>query len=157
MSGKVPFALLCCAVLAFACGPRSRNETVTTASSPRTTGVSGPADPSAPLTLSLDVNVGDGVRFELNVVNAGSKKLELVFSDGRTHDLIVLDSLGREVWRWSDGRLFTQTVQNRVLRSNDELRYDGAWKYPEPGTYTVVATLASVNFPLEQRAEIVVR
>ncbi len=153
MNGKVPLTLLCCAVLAFACGPRSHNEMETAHSTHTATS----SDPRTPLTPSLDINVGDGVRFAFHVTNAGSKKLELQFSDGRTHDVIVLDSLGREVWRWSEGRLFTQAVQNRVLRSSDSLRYEESWNDARPGTYTVVATLASVNFPVEQRAEFVVR
>jgi hypothetical protein len=154
MNGKVPIALLCCAALAYACGPRSRNETETARSATQAT-LSD--DPRTPLSPTLDVKVDDDVRFAFNVTNAGSKKIELQFPDGRTHEVIVLDSLGREVWRWSEGRLFTQAVQNRVLRSSDSLRYEESWRDARPGTYTVVATLASVNFPVEQRAEFVVR
>lgn len=69
----------------------------------------------------------------------------------------MLDSLGREVWRWSDGRLFTQAAENRVLPSSDALRFEESWANARPGTYTVIATLASVNFPVEQRAEFMVR
>ncbi|MEX2182118.1 MAG: BsuPI-related putative proteinase inhibitor [Gemmatimonadaceae bacterium] len=154
MREKVPFALLCVAILAFACGPRQRNESATSRSSDRPT-VTAPAD--APLTPSLDIKVGDGVRFAFNVTNDGAKKIEVLFPDGRTHEVLVLDSLGREVWRWSEGRLFTQAVQNRVLRSSDSLRFEESWANARPGSYTVIATLASVNFPVEQRAEFVVR
>ena len=97
------------------------------------------------------------MRFAFTVTNASTKKLEVVFLDGRTHDLIVLDSLGREVWRWSEGRLFTQSVQNRVLRASDTILFDESWRAPSPGSYTAVATLASANFPVEQRQAFVVR
>lgn len=110
-----------------------------------------------PLAPSLNVSVTDDVRFAFEVANEGAKKLELLFPDGRTHDVIVLDSLGREVWRWSEGRLFTQSVQNRVLRASDSIRFEEAWKDARPGSYTAVATLASVNFPLEHRVEFTVR
>ncbi|MBK7908622.1 MAG: hypothetical protein IPJ78_19010 [Gemmatimonadetes bacterium] len=74
------------------------------------------------------VRVEEEVHFDFAVVNGGKKKLEVDFADGRTHDLVVLDSLGREVWRWSEGRLFTQAMQNRVLRASDALRFDEEWE-----------------------------
>ncbi len=150
MISKVPVTLLASAVLAFACGPRARNEP--TDEAPRAVRV----DPSSPLAASLDVRVGEAVTFDFAVENAGKKKLEVNFADGRTHDLVVLDSLGREVWRWSEGRLFTQAMQNKVLRTSEALRYEETWEAPAPGRYVAVATLASRNYPRETRQEFVV-
>ena len=148
MNGKVPITLLCSAALAFACGPRARSESAITRSEPtRATSASA----SSPLAPSLDVIIDDDVRFAFEVTNAGTKKLELTFADGRTHDLVVLDSLGREVWRWSDGRIFTQSMQNRVLRTSDQLRYEEAWGAPSPGRYVAVATLASTSVAMKRR------
>lgn len=154
MKEKVPFTLVCVAVLAFACGPRSRSESATTRSGHNTSRV---AEARTPLTPTLNVTVDNGVRFAFTVTNESTKKLEVLFPDGRTHDVIVLDSLGREVWRWSEGRLFTQSVQNRVLRSSDTILFDESWRGAAPGSYTAVATLASANFPVEQRQAFVVR
>ncbi len=155
MNGKVSLTLLASAVLAFACGPRARNET---ASSPSEEArrVATP-DANSPLATSLDIAVDDAVRFDFAIVNASKRKLEVNFADGRTHDLVVLDAAGREVWRWSEGKLFTQSVQNRVLRASDALRFEEQWKDPAPGTYVAVATLVSENFPVERRVEFTVR
>jgi hypothetical protein len=68
----------------------------------------------------------------------------------------VLDSLGREVWRWSDGRLFTQAMQNHVMRTADLMEYEEVWRTPAPGRYVAVATLASKNYPVERRVEFTV-
>lgn len=155
MNEKVPFALLCTAVLAFACGPRPNGESVTDRS---TTARRTPANVArTPLSPSLDVNVEDGVRFAFAVTNDGARKLEVLFPDGRTHDVVVLDTLGREVWRWSDGRLFTQAVQAKVVRASDTLRFTEAWRDAQPGSYVAVATLASRNYPVEQRVAFTVR
>jgi hypothetical protein len=154
MNEKVPFTLACVAVLAFACGPRSGTRESATANAP-TRSVS--VDPRAPLTPALDISVDDDVRFAFSVTNAGSKRLEVRFPSGRTHDVVVLDSLGREVWRWSEGRLFTQAVQNRVVRASDVLSFEEEWKDAAPGRYTAVVSLASNNYPVEHRAEFVVR
>ena len=159
MNGKVPITLLCFAVLAFACGPRSHSEGTATASDTRraTTTTTTTTTTSSPLAPSLDVSVGDRVRFSFHVLNAGKKKLEVNFPDGQTHEVVVLDTLGREVWRWSDGRLFTQAMQNKVLRTSDQLQYEEVWRDPAPGTYVAIARLASLNYPVEQRVEFTVR
>ncbi len=154
MNGKLPLTLLCVAALTFACGPRHRNEAST---GTRATTTHAASESDLPLAPSLAVDVNDDVRFEFQVVNASDSKLEVKFADGRTHDLVVFDTLGNEVWRWSDGRLFTQAMQNKVLRTDDSLRYDGSWSDAPPGHYIAVATLSSANFPIERRVEFTVR
>lgn len=153
MNGKLPISLLCVAALAFACGPRPRTDATGSTSARRGEVATARNANGSPLTPSLDISVERGVRFAFEIVNEGSKKLELNFPNGLTHDVVVLDSIGREVWRWSEGRLFTQAMQNRVLRTSDSLRFVEAWKDPQPGRYVAVATLASANYPVERRVE----
>lgn len=148
MPSRLIPALLLAAALAFACGPRSRaNETAARAPKAST------LEPGAPpLTSDLDVRIGEQIRFALRVTNQAAKRLELTFPSGQTHDIVVLDTIGREVWRWSAGRMFTQALQNRVLDRSETASYDGAWS-PEAqhGTFTAVVSLRSENHPLEQR------
>ncbi len=150
MISKVPLTLLCSAVLAYACGPRARNEAISR-DEPARTRIEG-----SPLATSFDVSVDGEVKFAFAITNAGKKKLEVNFADGRTHDVVVLDSLGREVWRWSEGRMFTQAMQNRVLRQSDVLEYEESWEPTAPGRYVAVATLVSANYPATERREFVV-
>jgi hypothetical protein len=155
MKGRIIFGLVCAAVLAFACGPRpSTGESAGVARAARAHASSqtGPA-----LVSSLAVVVKKGVAMSFRVVNEGSKRLEVNFPSGQTHDVVVVDSLGREVWRWSAGRMFTQSLQNKVLHASDTLDYDAVWENAPAGKYTAIATLASENFPMERRAEFVVR
>ena len=96
------------------------------------------------------------VRFALDVKNVGNKHAELDFPSGQSYDFIVVDSIGREVWRWANGRMFTQSVQNKQLGAGESMRIAEAWT-PQAGRYTAIATLNSSNYPVEQRAEFVVR
>jgi len=143
--------LLLVVALAYACGPRARS-----AEPERRAPVSGP-----PVAAELDVNVGDAVDFAFRVTNNEGRKLELVFPSGQTHELVVTDSIGREVWRWSDGRMFTQSLQNRVLESSATLTWEATWRpegvRPPPGTYIATVSLLSENKPLEQRVAFNVR
>jgi hypothetical protein len=99
----------------------------------------------------LDVTVGETVEFNLHVTNSSPKRVELRFPNGKTHDVAVLDAQGREVWRWSEGRMFTQAMQNKVLGASDTLTFSETWHPQAAGSYTAVASLLSENFPVEQR------
>lgn len=105
------------------------------------------------IASSLEVKVGDDVKFSFHVTNRSAKRVELRFPSGQTHDLVVLDPMGREVWRWSRGRMFTQSMQNKMLGASDTLTFTESWRPERPGTYTAVALLLSQNHPVEQRAE----
>ena len=153
MRDKFPFTLVCIAVLAFACGPRPRGDGTADRTEVKR---SAAVDARAPLAPSLEVAVNEGVQFNFDVTNAGARKVELLFNDGRTHDIVVIDSIGREVWRWSDGRMFTQTVQSKVLRVSDTMSFAESWTDAQPGSYIAVATLPSRNYPVEHRVAFVV-
>jgi len=105
---------------------------------------------------SLNVGVSDDVSFAFTVVNHSGKKIELVFPNGQTHDVAVFDSTGREVWRWSEGRMFTQSLQTKLLTHGAQLTYDERWENAPAGRYTAVARLNSEAHPLEARSEFVV-
>ena len=96
----------------------------------------------------------DGIRFALTLRNESKKHIELSFPNGQTHEFVVVDSVGRELWRWSATRLFTQAVQNKLLSGGETMRVSEQWPHPtQRGKYTVIASLNSTNFPVQQRAE----
>ncbi len=116
------------------------------------------AQRSAALASSLAVNVADGVRFTLNVRNNSRRMVELKFPNGKTHDFYVLDENGREVWRWSRGRMFTQMLQNKLIKSKDNAVFADRWSASNAhGKFTAVAVLASVNHPVEERVQFALR
>ncbi|HVZ49128.1 MAG TPA: BsuPI-related putative proteinase inhibitor [Gemmatimonadaceae bacterium] len=153
MKAPVVLGLASLGVLAFACAPRARGGDANDSAKAVTARRQPPRIESA---LNVDVGNVHDVRFAFSVTNAGGGKVEMNFPSGKTHDVVVLDSLGRQVWRWSDGRMFTQLLQNKVLRSADTLDFDGHWQNPPRGRYVAVAMLASNNFPIEQRTAFVV-
>ncbi len=104
------------------------------------------------IASSFDVRLDREVNFAFHVTNNAERRLELTFPSGQTYDIVVQDVVGREVWRWSEGRLFTQALQNHILESNETLSYEAAWNPSTAhGTFVAVASLRSENHPLEQR------
>lgn len=108
-----------------------------------------------PLEGDLDVRVGASVEFVFTVANTDPAPRELEFASGRAADFVVLAD-DEPIWRWSDGRLFTQALERVTLAPGESVVHDGAWSDPEPGSYVVVASLAATNADVEARAEFAV-
>ena len=146
MRSRLLLAVLAVGIVAFACGPRSHSSETTSVPP------SMVRQENSPLATSLNVVVDDGVRLAFNVMNASAKKIELEFPSGQTHEFVVLDESGREVWRWSEGHMFTQALQTKMLDAGETIGYDDRWR-PEGlhGSFTAVATLNSSSHPVETR------
>src|ERR1035437_4489269 len=98
MKGRVTFGLLCAAALAFACGPHASTGDYAGAIRTSRTLRARSSAPNGPALLSrLDVVVKNGVAMDFRVMNSGTKRLEVNFPSGQTHEVVVVDSLGREV------------------------------------------------------------
>jgi hypothetical protein len=151
LSSRLIVALLGAGALALACGPHVAS--TDSDANAETPGNVQP-DPDTPLASSLDVSVNNEVTFTLHVTNTSGKHVELTFPSGQTHEFVVLDSIGREVWRWSSGRLFTQAIQNKLLGSRESAKYEETWDPTKAaGKFTAVARLNSTNYPVEERVE----
>jgi len=107
---------------------------------------------------SFAVNVRNGVHFTLDVRNNTKRMVELRFPNGMTHDFVVFDEMGKEVWRWSSGRMFTQSLQNKLIKSNDSAVFADQWNASNAhGKFTAVAILQSENHPVEEKVEFALR
>lgn len=104
------------------------------------------------LATSLNVSVKDGVTLAFHVTNTTSQQVELDFRSGQTYDFVVVDSVGKELWRWSEGRMFTQALQNKLLRPRETLTFEERWTSPpRSGTFTALGSLTSNNHPVSER------
>ncbi len=104
-----------------------------------------------PLAHEVDVAIGDAVTFALTLTNTTEKRLEVAFPDGFTHDVTVFDATGAEVWRWSNGRLFTQSLRTRMLGGSERYVVSERWKPAgRRGNFTAVVELRSSNFPVSE-------
>jgi hypothetical protein len=123
--------------------------------SARTTPVRGRRSMDGKLVPSLNVaRIGEEVRFTFNVANAGTRRVEVKFPSGQTHDIVVLDSAGRELWRWAQGRMFTEARQYRAIGGGDSLILKHGWDPSSAsGKLVAVAMLKSTNYPIEHRVE----
>jgi len=175
MSSRFLIPLLCVGAVAFACSsPRTNSEVSTrqiaSASAEQTASTSaairqqGEARAAiktqkSPVSAQIYVRRNDSrVQFALRVVNTSKKRVEITFPSGQTYDFVVLDSAGREMWRWGSDRMFTQALRNKLLAAGEALDFEETLRSGPlpPGRYTARATLTSANFPLMDEAEFLV-
>jgi len=160
MNTRLLISLLCAGAVALACGSLTRHDAPAThvaashVATPKH--VAHNAAPSAAPNVNgnFAVNVEPhALHFALKLTNDGKKHVELSFPSGQQYDFAVLDSVGREVYRWGAGRMFTQSVQNKLIEGEDTMHIDERAELTLPhGKYIAVATLRSSNFPISQRS-----
>jgi hypothetical protein len=152
MDNRLILPLLCAASVAFAAVPFSHDE--------KPIAAKHAGEKSAPLVTTFDItrpkNDADRLRFTLNVRNNTSKMLELRFPDGQTHDFVVKDFTGKEIWRWSEGRMFTSAMRSETLKGKGHTIFAESWDMKgQHGAFTAVAVLKSDNFPVETTVQFV--
>ena len=80
--------------------------------------------------------------------------VELRFPSGKTHEFIVQDASGKEVWRLSKSRMYTQGLQNKLVKAKDVATFSEEWDHKNlAGKFTAIAVLPSDNHPIEERVE----
>jgi len=172
MNPRLLIPMLCVGAVVFACGPRARNEAATpkrdsaaprlasaTTAKKNTTTPSADADAKPSVNAHLYVHTGaSSLRIAMQVVNSSKRRIELTFPSGQTYDFVILDSLGREMWQWSAGRMFTQALRNKVLKVGETMELEETWHAPTlaPGRYLARGVLTSENFPLVETTEFTV-
>ncbi|MCG0238555.1 MAG: BsuPI-related putative proteinase inhibitor [Firmicutes bacterium] len=98
-----------------------------------------PKKASLRFTLTVDRDRNPG-RAKLTVANPGKEPVTIRFSSSRQYDFVLRDEKGKEVWRWSQDRLFAQPVTDARLNAGAVLTYESDLPQNLPaGTYTLEA------------------
>ena len=153
MDNRLILPLLCAASVAFAAAPFSHDEKPVASARHRA------EEKAAPIVTTFDITrpSADKLHFTLSVRNNTSKMLELRFPDGQTHDFVVKDFAGKEIWRWSQGRMFTSAMRSETLKGKGATTFEESWNPKgEHGSFTAVALLRSNNFPVETTVQFVI-
>jgi len=155
-TSRYVIALLGAAALVYACGPRGPHAPESAAAQQQEQPKRHKrhaGEPSVAPALAVQP-AGDGVALALRLENTTDRKVDLIFPSGRTHDFVVLDSAGAEVWRWSRSRMFTAALQSRTIGAGQSIEFAERWRPAGAhGRFTAVAVLASENFPFERRVD----
>lgn len=94
-----------------------------------------------PLDATLTAETDGDVAFSFRIVNDGTSAIDLTFRSGKRADVVVRDTTGAEVWRWSEGRAFTQALARTTVRPGEQIEQSFSWTDPPPGSYVATGTL----------------
>jgi hypothetical protein len=89
----------------------------------------------------------------LTATNTGSEPVELTFSDGQTIEAVA-EHGGQEIWRYSDGRMFTQALRTETLAPGEQVVESVTWSQPPAGGYDVRAWLCADGVDCEATATV---
>ena len=90
-----------------------------------------PAEPRLKLDLFADkaiYHLREPVKMTLIVTNEGPQTISAVYSSSQSFDLAVFDQDRKEVWRWSNDKVFAQMLRPFTLPPGKEVRFSAAWK-----------------------------
>lgn len=83
----------------------------------------------------------------ITIENSGSQAFDLNFASGQQFEAVIRNEAREEVWRWSDGKAFTQATTSVVVDGVHVWAFDvrlGDDEQPwAPGTYTLEAELVN--------------
>ena len=104
---------------------------------------------------SSTINRGAPLGVTIMLANNTGEDLELKFNTGQKYDLI-LERHGREAWRLSEGRGYTQAIQRETLADRDHLIFT---EVIEPdirrGRYNLIAEITNAEKNIEKQSIII--
>jgi hypothetical protein len=112
----------------------------------------------AQLSTIVASTAASEVSLTLTVKNPNAQPIDVTFPSGQKYDFVVTDSLtGKDVWRWSAGRAFTQSLETRTVPPNGALTFTEKWTPPAKGLYLAHGFLVSTSHRAEAYASVIVR
>ena len=113
--------------------------------------------PSDQLPATLTAAVGASVSLTLTVSNPTSSPMQVTYASGQRYDFAVTDSTtGLEVWRWSMGKGFTQSVGTETIPAGGSVTYTESWTPPKRGLYLAHGYLTSTSHRADAYASVVI-
>lgn len=103
--------------------------------------------------MTLDCTIAasqtDGeLSITLTATNSGEEPVDLTFPSGQTIEAVV-EHGGQEIWRYSDGQMFTQALRTETLAPGEQLAESITWSQPPAGGYDVRAWLCANDIDCE--------
>lgn len=122
------------------------------------------ADEAPPgLSVSLDTDrtsyqPGQPVRFTLTLTNRTAKPVRLAFRSGQRFDLTIQDRKGAVVWRWAEGKMFTQALAEETVGAGESRSYTAVFTGTlASGLYWVRGDVVAEGGPFTDRTIFTVR
>jgi len=107
------------------------------------------APPTAALTTGkLSYMPSEAIDWRYTLYNGNDQPLVLTFTSSQVYDLILRESGGRMIARWSTDRMFADVMSTRTVMMGETMELKGSWQLPTElalGTYDLEFVLTSTT------------
>lgn len=77
------------------------------------------------LVLEVDLNsLEDQYQFIINLTNKSNEEKKLEFSSSQKYEIIVTDENQTEMYRYSEGKMFTQAMDHVLIKADDTIQWE---------------------------------
>lgn len=90
----------------------------------------------------------EAITMIIAIRNMTNAEKTLTLTTTQSYDCVVSDPDGREIWRWSNGRMFAQILTEMKFAPREEKRFAEVWDQlrsdgssPAPGRFEAVGTI----------------
>jgi hypothetical protein len=104
------------------------------------------------------VRQGEPVTLRLVLHNRSGAPQRLRFPSARSYDIRIAESSGREIWRWSQGRMFAQALTEVMGEAGGSHEYRVSWSQTTseggtapPGLYEVEGWIPALGAEVRSR------
>jgi Intracellular proteinase inhibitor len=100
------------------------------------------------LELLFDVSiVNNKAQFIITLTNNSNELKKLEFPSSQKYEIIITDDNDQEVYRYSEGRMFTQAIEYALIKQNESIQWEEQWEYKNltPGIYKVTISILANN------------
>jgi len=101
-------------------------------------------------TDKMSYSVGEPIIITLKIFKYTEEDFIFHFNTSQRYDFIIEDEERNEVWRWSEGRMFAQMLEEEILGpSNSEVTYTAEYRNKlSPGYYKVTGVFIAQEKPM---------
>lgn len=129
------------------CGAGNQ-ETNGSSSEEESTETTSPSFDLADIKTTLDSKqTNENVTFTITFANDAEEPVDFTFSSGQKFEIVVRDASGQEVYRFSEGKMFTMALETLKLEAGESVTFQDVWEYKkdgvnlESGEYKVTASV----------------
>lgn len=96
----------------------------------------GEKNPAVHLETNVELKqLEDHIVFDLTLTNVGSEDVELLFSSGQQYEITVKDENNQDVYRYSEGKMYTQALETKVIKTGEKINWNVEWDQKEEGQF----------------------
>jgi len=102
-------------------------------------------------TNKANYSPGEKVQIRIKATNISKEEISTYYGSSQKYDLLVTDRNGKEIWRWSRGKMFLMAISPFRLKPKESIKFNYAWdqrdnsgRQVKSGEYFIKGELAIV-------------